>query len=272
MSKISIITPCYCPEEYYLIEYFQSIAAQTLSRDLFEVIFILNGPRHPYEDLITRLKGTIIPDIVFKLFYIPKAGVASAMNFGMEKSDGDYITFVDCDDYISSKYLENLYFHRNPSVVAAANGLFFYDKTGQFFGTALSKIFDVYPCGYEIRKLREKRLILNSAARKLFPHGIIGDKRFRTVLGFDSLFTFEVAGKKKIRNIITSKDAIYYCRCRPNSESRQKRDAGYLVKNFVANFAATSRIFFLNPGEYSFRYYLMQTAALFKATVLAIIK
>lgn len=50
-----------------------------------------------------------IEDIRFKLFCKPNGGVSSARNYGVRKASGDYISFIDVDDYIYPEYLEKLY-------------------------------------------------------------------------------------------------------------------------------------------------------------------
>lgn len=95
--KISIIVP-YHKEERYLIDCLESLEEQTF-RD-FEVIVVgdhckADIPVVSYEiDSFEMTEGT---------------GVASARNFGLERAVGDYVYFLDCDDYIEKDALELLY-------------------------------------------------------------------------------------------------------------------------------------------------------------------
>ncbi|MFR2976561.1 MAG: glycosyltransferase family 2 protein [Segatella copri] len=52
-TKISVIIPTYAPKDY-LWECLGSLENQTLSKDEFEVILVLNGEREPYESLIRK--------------------------------------------------------------------------------------------------------------------------------------------------------------------------------------------------------------------------
>lgn len=44
-----------------------------------------------------------------KVFHNSKLGVSETRNFGLKKASGEYICFVDSDDYIDEKYIEKLY-------------------------------------------------------------------------------------------------------------------------------------------------------------------
>ena len=52
-TKISVIIPTYAPKDY-LWECLGSLENQTLSKDEFEVILVLNGERESYESLIRK--------------------------------------------------------------------------------------------------------------------------------------------------------------------------------------------------------------------------
>ncbi len=41
------------------------------------------------------------------MFHISNQGVSKARNYGIENSRGKYIAFVDADDYIEKKYVQN---------------------------------------------------------------------------------------------------------------------------------------------------------------------
>ena len=78
---------------------------QTLEKEKFEVIIVLNGPKEPFHSEIT---GLISSYPTIRLLYEEKSGVSNARNKGIEDSKGNFICFIDDDDMISPTYLESL--------------------------------------------------------------------------------------------------------------------------------------------------------------------
>ena len=100
---ISVIVPVYNAEDY-LEKCIKSILKQTYSQ--WELILIDNGSTdESYE--ICR-KYTQLDDRIFVLHQHRNQGVSVARNLGKEKANGDYITFIDADDWIKSDFLEKL--------------------------------------------------------------------------------------------------------------------------------------------------------------------
>lgn len=104
MPKISIIIPVYNVEKY-LRDCLLSIQHQTFTD--WEAIIINDGS--------TDASETICEEFVelnnrFKIYKKQNGGVSSARNLGIEKSTGEYIIFIDPDDYWNNEYtLEILY-------------------------------------------------------------------------------------------------------------------------------------------------------------------
>ncbi len=96
MPKISVIVPAYNAEKS-IEKCVRSILNQTY-KDL-EVIVINDGSTDNTIDILGKLKKT---DKRLKVFSIENGGVSHARNFGIDNATGDYITFVDSDDYIDS--------------------------------------------------------------------------------------------------------------------------------------------------------------------------
>jgi len=97
--KISVIVPVY-KAEAYLRCCVDSLLAQTF-RD-FEILLIDDGsPDKSGEicDEYARQDGRI------KALHKKNGGVSSARNVGIEHAQGEWITFVDADDYVKSAYL-----------------------------------------------------------------------------------------------------------------------------------------------------------------------
>lgn len=104
MSKelISIIIPVYNAAEY-LDRCLKSIRNQTYK--IFECICVDDGS---VDDSKIILSNFVELDSRFKYIYQENAGPSAARNNGIDISKGEYITFVDADDYIDDDYLQNL--------------------------------------------------------------------------------------------------------------------------------------------------------------------
>ncbi|MCQ2485013.1 MAG: glycosyltransferase [Clostridia bacterium] len=101
--KISIIVPAF-NEEKYISRCLDSILTQTFSD--FEVICIDDGSTDNTFKILTEYSekdSRIIP------LKNSGKGVSSARNFGIENSHGEYIGFVDSDDFIQPQMYEFLY-------------------------------------------------------------------------------------------------------------------------------------------------------------------
>lgn len=100
--KISVIVPCYNIESY-LPRCIESILAQTYKK--LEIILISDGSTDGTDEVIreyAKKDSRIIP--VFK----QNSGVSDTRNRGLDIATGDYIGFVDGDDYIEPEMYETL--------------------------------------------------------------------------------------------------------------------------------------------------------------------
>jgi len=103
MEKISIIIPIY-NSELYLKRCLDSIINQTYSN--LEIILVNDGSiDNSYQLCLDYPKK----DNRIKVFNQKNQGAGVARNLGLKNSTGDYITFIDSDDYIENDYIEYLY-------------------------------------------------------------------------------------------------------------------------------------------------------------------
>lgn len=100
---ISIIVPVYNVENY-LRQCLDSIMSQTYQN--FECLLINDGSPDNSADICREY---VEKDSRFRYFEKENGGVSSARNLGIERSKGQYITFIDSDDWVESDYLEVLY-------------------------------------------------------------------------------------------------------------------------------------------------------------------
>lgn len=101
--KISIIVPLYNKEKY-IEECVNSILNQTIND--IEIIIVDDGSTDKSFEIAKKLQNT---DNRIKLYSKKNGGLSSARNFGIEKSTGEYIGFVDSDDTIETNMYELLY-------------------------------------------------------------------------------------------------------------------------------------------------------------------
>ena len=118
--KISIIIPTYKPQSY-LWECLNSIKSQTFPKEDFEVVLVLNGCCEPYKSEIEKYLADNMADMNVNFIQTNQPGVSNARNIGLDAAMGEYITFIDDDDYVSQVYLEELYGKAAKSVVSASN-------------------------------------------------------------------------------------------------------------------------------------------------------
>lgn len=99
---ISIIIPVY-NKEVYLKKCVDSIRTQSYTN--IEIILVDDGSTDHSLEICNMYK-----DIDNRIFAFSKnnGGVSSARNFGLDFAHGDYIMFVDPDDYIHEKLAESL--------------------------------------------------------------------------------------------------------------------------------------------------------------------
>lgn len=103
MTKLSIIVPVYNVEKY-LPKCLESLIKQTL-KDI-EIICVNDGSM---DNSLAILKEFASKDSRIKIIDNQHQGVAKTRNTGIEQSTGEYIGFVDSDDYIDIDFFEKLY-------------------------------------------------------------------------------------------------------------------------------------------------------------------
>ena len=102
LKKISIIIPIYNTGEK-LTRCLDSIISQEYQH--FECLMIDDGSTDISPSIIEHYAQK---DSRFKAFHKPNGGVSSARNFGLERAVGEWILFIDSDDYIKPEHLSRM--------------------------------------------------------------------------------------------------------------------------------------------------------------------
>ena len=100
--KISIIIPIYKVEKY-IRECLDSILNQTFTD--WEALLIDDGSPDNSGVICDEYAAK---DNRFKVFHKENGGVSSARNLGLEKATGEWVTFIDADDWIEKEAVYQL--------------------------------------------------------------------------------------------------------------------------------------------------------------------
>lgn len=101
-TVISIIIPIYNVETY-LKECVDSVLIQTFKD--FEILLIDDGSKDSSGKLCDEIAST---DSRIKVYHKPNGGLSSARNCGIDRASGEYIIFLDSDDYWVDKEILSL--------------------------------------------------------------------------------------------------------------------------------------------------------------------
>lgn len=101
--KVSVVLPVYNVEKY-LEQCLDSLIAQTLKD--FEVICIDDGST---DNSYSILYDYSMRDKRIKVYHQENSGAGAARNFGIELAQGEYIIFLDSDDYFDENMLKESY-------------------------------------------------------------------------------------------------------------------------------------------------------------------
>ena len=107
---ISIIVPVY-NGEIFIEKCLAAIREQTYTD--YEIIIVENGSTDNTLNILEGYKG----DPKIKIISSSVKGLGNACNVGLENARGDYITFIDVDDYIYPNYLEELAKYKHYKIV-----------------------------------------------------------------------------------------------------------------------------------------------------------
>lgn len=235
---ISVIVPVYNVEQY-LKKCLDSVISQTYTN--LEIILVDDGS--------TDLGGKICDEYASKddrITVIHKAngGLGFARNSGLEICSGEYIMFVDSDDWLSADAVQVLYdcIVADGSDLAIGKHIETHEdgNTSEVWRIKESKLLkrtDV------LRQLYPKNILPVAAWGKLYKRGIFDNIRYTSVCIAEDLFLFPYI-IEQCNKVSVSTEIIYYYYQRPNSLIRQKSEkakydhayvtlhvANYLYKN-----------------------------------------
>lgn len=203
--KLSIILPVYNVEDY-LEKCIESLYNQK-SNDV-EFIFVDDGSK---DNSLTILENAALKDQRFQVYSKKNEGSGYARNYGLSKSSGEYIYFMDPDDWIERNFVETIFSHKKKvdmiifgyavyrgsykkNTVGSSISLYIEEK--KLTGDSFEKMFESATLFQVWNKVYRRDFLLES--NLYFTNQKTGQ---------DALFNIEVI--KKVKTAIVLTDILY---------------------------------------------------------------
>lgn len=200
--KVSVIVPVYKAEKY-LRQCLDSLVGQTM--DDYEIILVNDGSPDGSQSIIDEYKANF-PDRIVSLV-IDNGGQGRARNFGIDIARGEYIGFVDSDDWVDITMYEKLYH----AAKDADADLVLCDCV-EVDGRGEKRYMDTSVC-------TDKMLVSGSVCDKLIRRELIGELRFPCGLWYEDM---ELAVKLMLRaeKSVSVPEGLYFYRVSHTSTMR----------------------------------------------------
>lgn len=201
--KLSVIVPVYNTGKY-LNKCLDSILNQSL-KDL-ELIIVNDGSTDNSVDIIKEYIKNNKDRIVF--LDKKNGGQGSARNLGISKAHGDYITFVDSDDFIDKDMYKEMYDMaiKNDSDIVICNISDYYEKSGSSKDTCLSLDKEVSVNEALIKSVP-------SVVNKIYKKELLKNIKFDESIWYEDLpYSLQVVSNAKKINFINKPFYHYYHR------------------------------------------------------------
>lgn len=228
-GKISIIVPIYNSEND-LDQCIESIVNQTYKN--IEIILVNDGSK---DDSINICKKWESKDNRIVLIDKQNEGVAKARNDGLKKATGDYIGFVDHDDFIEPEMyetmLKDMQEHNADIVMCSSTGI--YEDGTSTKAYPNYKSFEIEQNDLIKRMLQYEKIFCSSVWSKLYKREVVGNLKFDTEIILGDDYYFNGIAYTNIDKLYYDERSLYNYRIREGSISRRKVDKHFFDKYLV---------------------------------------
>ena len=227
--KISVIVPVYNVENY-LEKCLNSLVNQTLEE--IEILVINDGSTDDSQKIIDEFQKKFPQKI--KAFSKENGGLSDARNFGIDRATGNFLAFVDSDDYVSENMLQEMYdlAIKNEAELVICN----LQKVDEH-GNVTQKLTQIPNFSEKIDM--EKNFSVFSdlsyfACNKIFKRELFDGKRFQKGMHFEDI---ELIPQILLQcKILAKTDAFHYQYLeRSNSISKSHTERGLDILKAVKN-------------------------------------
>lgn len=201
MEKISLILPVYNGAET-LEGMVQSVLAQT--HKSWELLLLDDGSADATATLAAALAAE---DARVQFIHLPHRGVSAARNFGLSRAVGEYVAFVDADDWLPPEYLQTLLSALGGcdmvlcDLVRVENGR----ETGRF----------THPAGIlsgreALDRLLERKYISTGPCAKLFRKALLTGLEFEPMEAYEDIVFIAQVLRRAGTVAVTDRTAYHY--------------------------------------------------------------
>lgn len=216
---VSVIVPVYNVEAY-VRECVESLVEQTYPN--LEIILVDDGA--------TDSSGAICDELAavhenVTCLHKENGGLSDARNYGLARSHGEWVSFVDSDDYVSPIWIEALTwtaFSRGCAIAAVSGGHDFNDGEEVLLCNDLGSISE--PCvlpEFEVQKIMLYQQITTGAVWLLYRRDVLGEDPFPKGLYYEDLASTYKFVRRAGKVALVDCHELYAYRHRPTSIIRQ---------------------------------------------------
>ena len=241
MIKVSVIVPVYNTSQY-LVRCLNSICQQTY-KDL-EIIIVNDGSTDNSQSIIDRFSSN---DTRIRCLSQKNQGLSAARNNALNICTGEYITFVDSDDFLDSDYIISLLNAalKHSAMISMCGWYSYEEKTKHI--SSLCEIInengEVLTHQEALTKLFQDNEIQSHVWNKMYHYSLFKDVRFPVGKKFEDIYVMHklFANANKIAYIKAPK---YYYTQRDNSiiHDINKQNLTNLLCSFITRYNDTEQI------------------------------
>lgn len=236
MSKInptplvSVIMPMYNVEEY-VEKALNSLQKQTYKN--IEILVINDGST---DNSLNIANAYASKDNRIKILSKINGGVSSARNLGLKASTGEYITFVDPDDWVENNYVEHLYNVLTESQAELSICSFISHKPKKIKVKQKKLKIEAFSPNEAIREFLLANTLFPGIACKLLKRDLVEGMSFDENIFYaeDSQFMYEYT--RKCSKIVASNQKLYHYIKRSSSITHMRFNSKLMtIFDFIDN-------------------------------------
>jgi glycosyltransferase involved in cell wall biosynthesis len=227
MPKISIIIPIYNSEKY-LKECLNSVISQ--NQFDCEILLINDGSK---DNSLAICKKFAEQDNRIAVIDKKNGGVSSARNAGLEQASGEYIAFVDSDDWVDKSIYSSIFEKFGEQFDIAMTGIVYKGLkekkdnlsflNDEYVGESIK--MDLMPKFYFYGKGFQKKPIPGHVFQMIFKKNLINEIKFLTEIKYAEDLLFCLMCLHKAKKIIIDKNCHYFYR----------RNIGSITEKYMNN-------------------------------------